>query len=141
MNAIRVSLVIVGLVAIGIAVVGAIADPGLNQAGALAFLLGVLITHDLVALPLAITVGALLSRRLVRWARPWVLGGLFASAVVTVLAIPLLIGTGRRADNRSRLPLDYPRNLLVVLVVIWTVVVAGCLISRWRSCRPVQVDR
>ena len=84
-----------------------------------------LIGHDLIVLPVAIAVGALLTRRLPAWARHWAQAGLAVSAIVAVVSVPLLLGVGRIADNPSRLPLNYPRGLLLVLGAVWLVVLGG----------------
>lgn len=135
MRVARTILAVAGLAIIFYAIGGSIMDDGVNIGGVVAFLTAVLIGHDLIALPVAIGVGVLVSRYVPGWARSWVQGALFASAVVTVMAIPLLVAAGRVADNPSRLPLDYPRGLLIVLVGIWFVAGAGALVAR-RRVRP-----
>ena len=78
----------------------------------MSFRAAVLIGHDLILLPIAIGVGVLVVRIAPGWARPSALGALYASAVVTVIAFPFLIGVGRSPDNPSVLPLHYGRGLL-----------------------------
>jgi hypothetical protein len=128
-KAVRAGLLLAGLSAITTAVVGALGDPGLDLPGVVSFLLAVLVGHELVVLPVAMGVGTLVSRRLGGPSRRWVLGGLYASAVLTAISLPSLVGSGRIADNPSRLPLDYPRNLLIVLGVVWAVVGVGCVLA------------
>ena len=122
-----------GLAAIGYAVFGARTDDGVNLVGVLGFLAAVLIGHELIVLPITIGVGFLVTRRVPPWFRPWVQSGLFASAVVTVVSIPLLVGAGRIADNPCRLPLNYWRGLAIVLAVIWLVALTGAAWSRRRT--------
>jgi hypothetical protein len=137
----RAALLLAGLAAITTAVVGALGDSGLDRPGVVSFLLAVLVGHELVVLPVATGVGALVSRRLGGSSRRWVLGGLYASAVLTAISIPALVGSGRIADNPSRLPLDYPRNLLIVLGVVWAVVgVGGLLAATIRRHRPMDTE-
>jgi len=50
--------------------------------------------------------------------------GLFVSAAVAVIGVPLALGFGRRPDDPSALPLDYPHGLLVVLAAVWLGVAA-----------------
>ena len=68
---------------------------------------------------MATLIGLGLVAPLPRWARGPVTAAVAASGVVLVFSYPLLRHFGRRADNPSILPLDYPRNVAVVLAVIW----------------------
>jgi hypothetical protein len=138
---VRAVLLLAGLAAITTAVVGALGDPGLDLAGVASFLLAVLVGHELLVLPVAIGISAFVSRRLGGPARHWVLGGLYASAVLTAISVPTLVGSGRIADNPTRLPLDYPRNLLIVLGLVWAVVGVGCLLAvALRRHRSIGMD-
>jgi hypothetical protein len=122
----RIVLALVGLVLLVRGVLGTLTDPGTHLAGELAFLATVLIGHDAIVLPVAIGIGAAVAR----WAPPPVRGpaqaGLFASAVLTFVALPLVIGAGAIPDNPSALPLNYGRGLAVSLAAVW-VVVGGVL--------------
>lgn len=75
---------------------------------------GAAILHDAVLVPAVLAAGLVTGlvpvgqRRIVRAA-------LVIAACVTVFAIPLVLGYGRRADEPSRLPLPYERNLWIVL--------------------------
>jgi hypothetical protein len=82
--------------------------------------LGAGVVHDLLLAPMFVAVG-LATRRLSDVARTPVRLALAASALLTVLTWPLVRGWGRRAANPSALPLDYGRNLLVPIGVVWTV--------------------
>ena len=42
-----------------------------------------------------------------------------ATALYVVLAYPLIRRWGRRPTNSSTLPLDYGRNLAIVIAVVW----------------------
>ncbi|MEU9874472.1 hypothetical protein AB0C87_42185 [Actinomadura sp. NPDC048021] len=87
---------------------------------------GAAVLHDAVLVPAVLAAGALTGlvpagrRRVVRAAL--VIGG-----CVTVVAIPVVLGYGRRADEPSRLPLPYGRNLAIVLGAI--AVVAACVLA------------
>jgi hypothetical protein len=133
MTVVRYALGLVGVAVVGYAAVGAVSDPGVNLVGVVGFLGAVLIGHDLFLLPIATAVGVLLVRVVPAWARAWVQAGLVLSAILTVIAIPLLLGVGRVADDPSRLPLDYPRGLLIVLSAIWVTVLGGAGWSYRRS--------
>ncbi|WP_018653899.1 hypothetical protein [Actinomadura flavalba] len=80
--------------------------------GWLVWFAGMVIAHDLVALPLALAAGTLLSR----W--PWLRATAAACLVVTLIALPMVLRLGERPDNPSILPQDYGRNLVVVLAVM-----------------------
>ena len=72
---------------------------------------------DLVIAPAVILVG-LVVRAIVPLAyRPAVRGGLIVSGVVALIALPLVLGKGREADNPSHVPLPYTRNLFIILAV------------------------
>jgi hypothetical protein len=127
MRATRIALALAGTAAMAYAVVGVATTDGARPLGQLAFLAAVLFGHDLVLMPAAIAVGAVAGRLAPDWARGAVYGALFASAVLTLIAIPFLLGYGRPADDPSSLPLPYGRGLLVILALIWAVaaLVAG----------------
>ncbi|MEV6527891.1 hypothetical protein AB0M43_38820 [Longispora sp. NPDC051575] len=122
---IRGALLAVGVLVIGYAVLGVLTDPAARPVGQAVFLAGVLAAHDLVVMPVALGVGWLLSRVLPGRVRGPVQVGLFASAVLTAVALPFLIGNGHPPDNPSALPLDYGRGLAVALGVVWAAVVVG----------------
>jgi hypothetical protein len=131
MRAARWLLGAAGVAVMAYAVVGALGDDGVDKVGVAWFLLALVVAHDLVLLPVAIGVGALVVKGVPEWARPSVQSGLFASAIVTAVAFPLVIGAGVIADNPSRLPLNYGRGLAVVLAVVW----GGAALSALRA-RP-----
>jgi hypothetical protein len=92
-----------------------------------AWTVGAVIVHDLIFAPLALMVGAGL-----RWVRPRVLRAplqvaLALTVLVTVVAFPLVRGYGVRADDPSRLPLNYALGYGALLVCIW----AGCAAWAW----------
>ncbi|MEU8120642.1 hypothetical protein AB0C21_18190 [Spirillospora sp. NPDC049024] len=78
---------------------------------------GAAVLHDAVLVPAVLAAGALTGlvpaghRRIVRAA-------LVVGACVTAVAIPVVLAYGRRADEPSRLPLPYGRNLAIVLGAI-----------------------
>jgi len=111
------------MIAVGVVVLvttggfGRLVDVGL-------WVVGLDVVHDLALAPVAtlvaIAVVALLPRRL----RAPVIAGLGATAVVLLVAWPLLGGYGRRDDNPTILPRDYTRSVLVVLAVVWVLAAA-----------------
>jgi hypothetical protein len=130
MTKFRITLGAIGLIIMLYAAASAALDNGINPVGHLAFLAIVLIGHDLVLLPVAIGVGWLVTRFAPAWARGPALAALFASAIVTFVALPFVIGAGRRPDDPSALPLNYARGLLVVLAAIWVCAAALALYRR-----------
>ncbi|MFC9977969.1 hypothetical protein ACFVH6_44390 [Spirillospora sp. NPDC127200] len=72
---------------------------------------GAVLVHDLVFAPAVLLAGAAVTHRRTRAA-------LVVAGAVTLVALPMVLGLGRRPDNASILPLPYGRNLLIVLAVI-----------------------
>jgi hypothetical protein len=128
----RVALVVAGVLTMGYAAAGALADPGLNPGGVLIFLAGVLIGHDAVWMLAVLAGGAAVTRLVPRRHRTVVRTAAISAAALTVVAFPLVLGVGRTADNPSALPLPYGRNLTAVLLVIAGVTL---LTSWWRTGR------
>jgi hypothetical protein len=133
MRAVRLSVGAAGIVAMAYAVHGLLTDGGVRLVGVLSFLVGLVALHDLVLIPLAIGVGALVLRYVPPWGRAYVQGGLFASAAVFAFALPFLIGAGRTPDNPSRQPLNYGRGLAIAWGAIWLVVALLALRARRRT--------
>jgi hypothetical protein len=126
----------IGLAAIGYAVGGLLTDDGVHLVGVLTFLVGLTIAHDLVLMPVAIGVGALVTRYISARYRPYVQGGLWVSAAVTAFALPFVIGAGRIPDNPSKLPRPYGAGLAVTLGVVWLVVAILALRAARTQHRP-----
>jgi hypothetical protein len=127
---VRRLLVGVGGSIMAYAVVGLARDHDARPVGHLLFLAGVLAAHDLVLLPLVIAAGVLVGRWVPAAVRPVVVGAGIVSVAVTLAALPLVFGYGRRADDPSALPLPYGRNLLLTLAAVW-VLAATVAIVRW----------
>ena len=137
MKAARIILAILGLTACGWAIAGIVNDSGTRPLGQIVFVGAVLVGHDLVLLPIALVAGAAVAR----WSPAWLKGplqaALFAIAIISVIALPFVLGKGRTADNPSALPLPYGTALLVVLAPIWTVSVAAAIRRRHKTqARP-----
>jgi hypothetical protein len=73
-------------------------------------------------MPVAIGIGALVTRYVSARFRPYVQGGLWVSAAVTAFAFPFVVGAGRIPDNPSKLPRPYSAALAVTMAVVWLVV-------------------
>ena len=139
MRAIRTALIGAGLLAMAYAALLALRGPDFEPVGHLLFLVAVLVVHDGFLLPTAIIVGAFLVRLIPNSrSRGIVYLALFASLVVTLFALPLLLGHGRRADIPSALPRNYPLGWLACLGVIWVVAALALVLTayRVRRCTP-----
>ena len=96
------------------------------------WILGSAVAHDALVAPVVTLVGLALAALLPRGVRGPVAVGVAATGVVLAFSYPLLRHFGRRADNPSLLPLDYPRNVTLVLVLVWVVVAAVVVVRRAR---------
>ncbi len=96
----------------------------------LSFFVGSALLNDLVLAPLVIGVGVLAVRLVGKSVRPYLTSGLIISAVVSLVAFPLVAGYGRRSDNPSIQPLDYSRGLLVTLAAVWSAVAMIAFVHR-----------
>jgi hypothetical protein len=96
------------------------------------------VVHDAVVATLTVVLAWLVGRWLPAVARGPVRAALALTAILVVFSYPLVRRLGARASNDSALPLDYSRNLLVVLAIVWigtAVVIGGRLLGR-RVRRP-----
>jgi hypothetical protein len=130
-------LVGVGALLVAYAIGGALTDRDV-KAGAFIFLIGVLVAHDGVLLPVTIGVGALLGRLVPLRGRAYVQGALIAGLAVTVVAFPLVLGRGRASDNASVLPLHYGRGLLEIYGAICGAVAVAIAVRAWRGHRAQE---
>ncbi|TDC49712.1 hypothetical protein E1212_17235 [Jiangella ureilytica] len=109
-----------GIVGYGLA--GAWVDRADTRPADLAvWLAGSGIVHDALLAPAVVAV-ALATRWLPDVARLPVRLGLALSALLTLLFWPVVRGWGRSPSVPSALPLDYGRNLLLVLAGVWLAV-------------------
>lgn len=97
------------------------------------WIVGAVVLHDGVVVPVTLAAGALLPPRLLRSAR----GALIATACLTAVALPVLLRPGPRA-NASVLPSDYGRNLLIALGAVAVVTLARYALKR--LLRPSRAD-
>jgi hypothetical protein len=51
---------------------------------------------------------------------------------VGVVALPLVLGLGRSADNASLLPRPYGRGLLLILALVWSAAAVRVAVRAWR---------
>jgi hypothetical protein len=95
------------------------------------WLLEFLVLHDGVFVPLTIAAGFLLTRVAPPRIRPPVQAAAIVSVTVTLASIPVLGGYGKLANNPSLVPLNYGRNLAIVLGGVWAVALLAAAL-RWR---------
>lgn len=116
--------VVPGLLAVTWGVLGVLREVALAP-WALWFVGGALV-HDVVVAPLVVVVGALLARVLPGPARPPVVVGLVASAVLVAVGILFVLDPGN-VDEPGFLPQDHARNLsllvggTVLVSAVWAV--------------------
>jgi hypothetical protein len=77
------------------------------------------VLHDVVIAPIVLLTAWMISKVVPHYARGTVRFAAAASAIVTVFSWPLVRAWGKRPNNSSTLPLDYGRNLVIVLAAIW----------------------
>jgi hypothetical protein len=117
--------VVVGSAAIGVGVWTAFTRAGaVHPVGFATYLLGAVVLHDLVLVPLTLAVGTLVLRRAPRTTRAVVAGAVAATALLTAFALPVVFRWGAQPDNPSMLPRNGALGLLVSLAVVWTVTAA-----------------
>jgi hypothetical protein len=87
-----------------------------------------LVLHDGFFVPLTILAGFLLAR---------LAPATIVTVPLTLASIPVLGGYGRLANNPSLDPLDYGRNLAIVVGVVWT----AALIAAWLLARQRHRQR
>jgi len=116
-----------GVLVMGYALYGAFTDPGTDRLGVGEFLAGVLVVHDFVLLPLGLAVGALVARVLPPRYRRIIQSGLWASAVVALVALPFIAGPGHISPRNST------AGLLLTLAAVWLIAGIGLLVRRRKA--------
>ena len=95
----------------------------------LTWFVGSALLNDLVLAPLWIGLGWLSARLLPRAARPAVVVGAAVTGVLTLVALPFVLGYGADPANGSFLPRDYGRNLLLIAAAVWVVAVGWAVVA------------
>jgi hypothetical protein len=126
----RIALAGTGVLVIGYALAGAFAQLGGKLGGVLIFLVAVLVLHDGIWLPVVLLAGVVLGRIVPARHRGVIRVAAIAATALTVFSVPLVLGRGRTADNPSALPLDYGRNLALILLGL--AVVTALIVARAR---------
>ncbi len=102
------------------------------------YVLGGIVAHDLVLVPVVMALGVLAARGLPAGVRGPVQGGLLVSGIVVLTSGPMVGGFGRLADNPSLLPRDYASSLLLVAAAVWAVVAAMVAVRHVRRLRRLR---
>lgn len=91
--------------------------------------------HDLVVAPLVALTGLLVARLLPRPWRTMVVVGLFATATLLLVGIPLLTRPSAAPPNPGLDDRDYLPGLLAYLAVMWVLLIAGTTVIALRRRR------
>jgi hypothetical protein len=119
---VRRLLVVAGLAMMAFALFGGGA-PSLKTTPFLWFVVKVTLGVLLLALPAALAVGWLIGKVVPSVARPFVQAACMASALITLIALPSVLGHGRDATMPSALPRNYATGLWIVLAIVWAVAI------------------
>jgi hypothetical protein len=114
----RIALVVAGAAVITYGTLGALTDDAADPAGMAVFLLAVLVAHDAVWMPAVLGAGYVITRLVPARHRNAVRAAALSGAALAVVALPLVLGRGRPADNPSVLPLPYGRHLALILLAV-----------------------
>ncbi|WP_204060446.1 hypothetical protein [Microbispora corallina] len=101
---------------------------------------GLIAAHDGIVAPLVVTAGVLAGRVREPY-RFWLRAALAVGGVLALVALPMVLGIGRRPDNPSLLPLDYGRDLLVVLGAVASAAAVAALRDGRRGHRGRRLPR
>jgi hypothetical protein len=93
---------------------------------------GGVVLHDFVLAPVVLVVVAVVGRLAPKPVRAPAAVLLVVLGSVTLLAVPVLGGFGRRADNASLLDRDYWSGWFVLAGLLVVLVAVGSLVQRWR---------
>jgi hypothetical protein len=140
MNRLRVTLVLLGLAALGFGAQQLLTGGnGTRLTSSVPWLVGVLVLHDAVLAPVVAGIGWGLSRRVRGPALAVLAIGLYVAAVLVLVAVPALVTPGV-SDNPTAVPRNYSLGL-AVLLALDAVGTAGALVIlrvRRRQVAPVQ---
>jgi hypothetical protein len=130
-----------GLAAGGYGLVGLLtAGPRVPLRSVLIWFVGSALLHDLIIAPVWIGLGWLAHRVLPRAARAPAMIGVAVSGLVSLVALPFVLGYGADPNNPSFLPRDYGRNLLLVdgAVLVAAAMWAAVATVRARRSPPAE---
>ena len=121
---------IIGWVVIGFGLLSLIAHARATHPLAFAaYILGPVIVHDFVLVPVVLAFGVVVGRRLPPSVRGSFVAALIVSGVLVLASYPALRGFGRLPDNPSLLPRNYSAGLIGALLLVWAVTVLGIVVK------------
>ncbi|WP_378208012.1 hypothetical protein [Actinoallomurus acaciae] len=125
---VRRTLYAAGAVLIGVGLVGI--GRHIGVVGWAIWFAGVAVVHDAVFAPLVFGAAYVTRRVPAPWRRAAVIAG-----TVTLVALPAVLGFGRRGDNPSVLPQAYGRHLVSIVILIGLVTTAVAALNAY--ARPM----
>lgn len=99
------------------------------------FVVGGILLHDLVVVPLALVTAYALGRVVPAPWRRWVQAALIVAAPLALFAYPQLRGYGRIPGNPTALPHDYAANLALVVAAVVAVCAVAAVVGALRRRR------
>jgi hypothetical protein len=99
------------------------------------WLVAVLLAHDLVLAPGVVGLGWVIGERVPAGGRRYLQAGLVVTAMVTVIALPLMLRQGSRPPAKAMLLQNYALNWLLLVLAIAGVLVVAYLVRRSRHGR------
>lgn len=123
-----------GFAAVAWGAYGLLRDDRVPLPAWLAWFIGSALVHDLLIAPLVIVIGAVLTRFLPRPARTPVVVGLVVSGFLALVALPFILDR-TTSQEPGFLPLDYGRNLLLMVAGIMAVAVVWAVVASVRARR------
>jgi hypothetical protein len=137
MSAVRVALLVVGLLTIGYGVALVLEHPWPDILHIAIWAGAGVVLHDFVFAPLCVALG-FAGRRIIpkRWWTPIGIASL-CSVILMLLAVPVFDRPGARDDNHTVLDRNYPLGLLLSIAAVWG---AALLYMIGRAYLPVRKD-
>jgi hypothetical protein len=89
------------------------------------WLIGAVIIHDGILSPLVVAIGWLVARIVPKRARRYLQAALVTAALVTVIAVPLIVREGSQPPSKAILRQNYGANLTVLIVFVVAATLAG----------------
>jgi hypothetical protein len=124
-----------GLAGLGWGLAGFVSHPRQTvPSNALTWLVGGVLLHDAVLVPVVAVLGLVLTRLVRAPYRAVAQGALIVSGALALATLPQWRGYGGAPGNPTVDPLPYGRNLLLVLAAVWAVA-AIIMASRYRTSR------
>lgn len=93
------------------------------------WIVGGLVLHDAVWLPILSIVGVAATMAIRRRAPKFVVWAVMTSAVLALIGWPFVRGYGRRADVPSALQRNYAEGLLAYIALTWLLAIAAAMLS------------